>query len=53
MDFLTRFGLQKGRLTILVMIGILVMGVLTYSQLPKRENPAITIRSAIVSAQYS
>lgn len=53
MDILTRFGLQKGRLTILVMLGLLIMGVVTYTQLPKLENPAITIRTAIVAANFS
>jgi len=52
MDFLTRFGLDKGRLTILVMIGLLIQGLITYGGLPKRENPAITMRSAIVTAQF-
>ena len=52
MDFLTRFGLQKSRLTVLVMTGLLLLGVLTYIDLPKRENPAITIRSAVVTAQF-
>jgi multidrug efflux pump subunit AcrB len=52
MDFLTRFGLNKGRLTVLVMIGLLLQGLITYSGLPKRENPAITMRSAIVTAQF-
>ncbi len=53
MDFLTRFGLNKSRLTILVMLGLLLQGVITYGTLPKRENPAITIRNAIVTAQFS
>ncbi|MEO0909825.1 MAG: efflux RND transporter permease subunit, partial [Pseudomonadota bacterium] len=52
MELLTRFGLEKSRLTILVMIGLLLMGALTYLSIPKRENPAITIRNAIVSAQF-
>ncbi|MEL6450805.1 MAG: efflux RND transporter permease subunit [Pseudomonadota bacterium] len=52
MDILTRFGLEKSRLTILVMIGLLLLGLMTYLSLPKRENPAITIRSAIVTAQF-
>ena len=52
MEFLTRFGLKKSRLTILVMIGLLLQGINTYTGLPKRENPAITIRSAIVTAQF-
>ncbi len=52
MEFLTRFGLNKSRLTILVMVGLLLQGLITYGGLPKRENPAITIRSAIVTAQF-
>ena len=52
MDGLTRFGIQKSRLTILVMIGVLLIGLMTYTQLPKRENPALTIRAAVVTAQF-
>lgn len=52
MDILTRFGLEKGRLTILAMIGLMIMGVVSYIELPKRENPAITIRTAIVAASF-
>ncbi|NRB05359.1 MAG: efflux RND transporter permease subunit [Rhodobacteraceae bacterium] len=52
MDGLTRFGIAKSRLTILVMIGMLLTGLMTYTSLPKRENPAITIRNAIVTAQF-
>jgi multidrug efflux pump subunit AcrB len=52
MDILTRFGLEKSRLTILVMIGLLLVGLATYNMLPKRENPAVTIRTAVVSATF-
>ena len=52
MEALTRFGLEKSRLTILVMIGLLIAGSLTYLNIPKRENPAITVRTAIVAAQF-
>lgn len=52
MDFLTRFGIEKSRFTLLVMIGLLFMGAMTYLSLPKRENPALTIRNAIVTAQF-
>ncbi len=52
MDFLTALGLNKSRLTILVMIGLIIQGLLTYSSIPKRENPAITIRNAIISAEF-
>ena len=52
MEQLTRFGLEKSRLTILVMIGLLVMGAMTYIGIPKRENPSITVRTAIVAAEF-
>ncbi|QFT75747.1 efflux RND transporter permease subunit [Ruegeria sp. THAF33] len=52
MEALTRFALERSRLTILVMIGLLIAGSLTYLNLPKRENPAITVRTAIVAAQF-
>jgi multidrug efflux pump subunit AcrB len=52
MDFLTRFGISKSRLTILVMIGLILQGLISYGSMPKRENPAITIRSAQISAQF-
>ncbi|MEO0783778.1 MAG: efflux RND transporter permease subunit, partial [Pseudomonadota bacterium] len=52
MDFLTRFGLLKSRLTSLMMIFILAMGFLSYVDIPKRENPEITIRTAVVIANF-
>ncbi len=53
MNFLTAFGINKSRLTILIMIGLIVQGLLVYAGIPKRENPAITIRNAIVSVQFA
>jgi multidrug efflux pump subunit AcrB len=52
MDFLTRFGIENSRLTLLVMVGLIVQGLLVYSFLPKREDPAITIRTAVVTVQF-
>ena len=52
MDMLTRFGIEKSRLTLLAMIGLLLIGTLAYIGLPKRENPAITIRTVIVAARF-
>lgn len=52
MEFLTRFGLDKSRLAVLVMVGLVLMGALTYLSIPKRENPAITLRTALVAAQF-
>lgn len=52
MSFLTAFGLQKTRLTLLIMIGLIIQGLITYSAMPKRENPAITIRNALVTVLF-
>lgn len=52
MDFLTRFGINQSRLTILVMIALILQGLITYGNISKREDPAITIRTAVVSAQF-
>lgn len=48
---LTEIGLKKSRLTVLVMLLILAVGVISYINFPKREDPAITIRTGIVYAQ--
>ncbi len=52
MTSLTALGINKSRLTVLVMIGLIVQGLLVYAGIPKRENPAITIRNAQVTAQF-
>ncbi|MEM6547984.1 MAG: efflux RND transporter permease subunit [Pseudomonadota bacterium] len=52
MDFLTRFGLDTSRFTYLMMALILLLGVSSYLNVPKRENPTITIRTAAVIAEF-
>ncbi|MEM9062183.1 MAG: efflux RND transporter permease subunit [Pseudomonadota bacterium] len=52
MDFLTRFGLQKSRFTVLMMFAILAIGAMSYLSIPKRENPEITIRTAVVAVAF-
>lgn len=52
MDFLTRFGLDKSRLTMLVMVGLLIGGMMSYIGMPKQENPVVTIRVAVVTALF-
>lgn len=52
MDFLTRFGITRSRLTLLFMAGLIIQGLLVYYSMPKRENPAITIRNALVTIQF-
>ncbi|MEM8728990.1 MAG: efflux RND transporter permease subunit, partial [Pseudomonadota bacterium] len=53
MDILTRFGLLKNRLTLLMMALILSVGAASYLGIPKRENPEITIRTAVVAATFA
>lgn len=52
MDALTRFGLDKSRFTVFVMLALLCLGSFSYLGLPKREDPEITIRTAVVFAEF-
>lgn len=50
---LTRFGVESSRFTILTMLALLLLGVAAYFDLSKREDPSITIRTVVVSAEFS
>jgi multidrug efflux pump subunit AcrB len=52
MDLITRFGLLKPNFTIAMMITVLAVGLMTYLSIPKREDPAVTIRTAVVQASF-
>ena len=52
MEALTRFGLEKARFTALMMLAILALGLASYLGIPKREDPEITIRTAVVMAEF-
>ena len=52
MNLLTQFGLARSRFTIATMIGLLVAGIGLYPNFPKREDPVIVIRTAVVSALF-
>jgi len=51
MPNLTQLGLKKSRVTVLMMLIVLAVGVSSYISFPKREDPAIIIRTGIVFAQ--
>jgi multidrug efflux pump subunit AcrB len=51
-NLLTRFGLERSRFTIAVMAGLLALGVALYPNFPKREDPVVVIRTAVVSALF-
>ncbi|SHG68218.1 efflux RND transporter permease subunit [Marivita hallyeonensis] len=50
MTSLTGLGLSRSRVTILVMMLTVAIGLVSYLNFPKREDPAITVRTAIVLA---
>ncbi len=52
MTSLTELGLNKHRFTLLLMISLVISGILLYVDFPKREDPEILIRTAIVDARY-
>ncbi len=52
MNFLTRFGLERSRFTVTVMTGLFIFGLALYPNFPKREDPVVVIRTAVVSAQF-
>ena len=49
---LTELGLQKTRLTFLLLVSLLVASALLYQSFPKRESPEITIRTSVVTAMF-
>jgi multidrug efflux pump subunit AcrB len=51
-NFLTRFGLARSRFTITMMAGLLIAGLALYPNFPKREDPIVVIRTAVVSASF-
>jgi multidrug efflux pump subunit AcrB len=51
-NLLTRFGLARSRFTVAVMVSLLLAGIVLYPNFPKREDPVIVIRTAVVSALF-
>jgi multidrug efflux pump subunit AcrB len=52
-NLLTRFGLERSRFTIMIMAALLVLGIALYPNFPKREDPVVVIRTAVVTASFS
>lgn len=52
MTSLTELGLTRARFTLLLMIALVISGLLLYVDFPKREDPEILIRTALVDARY-
>jgi multidrug efflux pump subunit AcrB len=52
MQGITEFALNNSRTVVITLLLVLVGGLYSYRQLPKLEDPFITIREAVVVAQY-
>ena len=52
MTSLTELGLGKARFTLALMVSLVISGILLYVDFPKREDPEILIRTAVVDARY-
>ena len=52
MSKITKFFMQRPTLFWSFMVGILLMGVLSYLKMPKLEDPAVPIKQAMVIVPY-
>jgi multidrug efflux pump subunit AcrB len=51
-DGITRFGLDKSRLTLVFIVLVIVAGLAQFFTFPRQEDPPIVIREVVVSAQF-
>ena len=49
---ITKFSIDQSRLTALLIISIIIIGVFTFLGMPSQEDPTITIRNAKITAHY-
>lgn len=52
MSMITEFAIRNSRITIMMILMIIVMGIYTFLSYPSREDPSITIRVANVTTQF-
>jgi multidrug efflux pump subunit AcrB len=52
-NLLTRFGLERSRFTITIMASLLALGFALYAGFPKREDPVVVIRTAVVTSSFA
>ena len=50
---ITEFSLNTSRLTVLFLVLVLATGIVTFLNYPKREDPSIVIRDAVVTARFA
>ncbi len=52
MNFLTVFAMKQPRLLCVLLLAIIVLGTLIFLNYPRREDPTISIRTALVTARF-
>ena len=52
MSGITEFSLNNSRFTILVLVAVIATGIFAFLDYPKREDPSIVIREAVVTAAF-
>jgi multidrug efflux pump len=52
MSFITRFGLNKDRVTIVFIIMVILLGIQQFMVFPRQEDPPIVIREIVVSTYF-
>ena len=49
---ITQFAIEKKRITFTALFLILVTGLMTYSKMPRAEDPGFIIRTALVTTYF-
>ena len=49
---ITRFAIEKNRVTLVALLVILLSGFGAYESLPRAEDPGFTIRTAVVQTRF-
>jgi multidrug efflux pump subunit AcrB len=49
---LTSFALRNSRLVIIGVVGVIVIGLMTYLSYPRKEDPTVRVREGIVTAYF-
>ncbi len=49
---ITRSAIAYSRVTLVVVLSLIVAGIMAYQALPKAQNPAFTIRTAVITTRF-
>ena len=49
---ITQLALERNRVTIVAVLSVLILGIVTYFEMPRAEDPGFIIRTAVVTTQF-